>query len=140
VSHPETITPIRRAKVPPSRQRSAVTNGSKILHDADGNSAWTRRYKDLIASHASDLGGMEVLSEAQASLIRRCAAMEVELEAMEAKLSKGEEINLDLFTRTAGHLRRYLASLGIRRQPLDITPQNIRERLLVAKKDAIDVG
>jgi hypothetical protein len=73
-------------------------------------------------------------------LIRRCAAMEIELEAMEAKLSKGEPIDLDLFTRTAGHLRRYLESIGIRRQMMDVTPQNIRERLLVAKKDVVDVG
>jgi hypothetical protein len=90
--------------------------------DGDGNSAWTRRFKDLVANHASDLGGGELLSEAQVSLIRRVAAMEIELEEMEGKLSKGEDVNLDLYTRTAGHLRRYLETLGVERVARDITP------------------
>ena len=115
-------TPPRTLKARGPQQRSAVTNGTRILTNADGNSMWTRRYRDLIAGHASDLGGYDLLSEAQVSLIRRCAAMEIELEAMEGRLSRGEDVNLDLYTRTAGHLRRYLETLGINRVARDVTP------------------
>jgi hypothetical protein len=57
--------------------RSAVKNGSKLLLDGSGTSAWSRRYADLIAGHASDMGGPEMLSEAQLSLIRRAVTLEV---------------------------------------------------------------
>ena len=103
-------------------QRSVVTNGKSWYVDGDGNSAWTRRFKDLVQGHADDCGGFDILSDAKVSLIRRCAAMEIELERMEGKLSKGEEVNLDLYTRTAGHLRRYLETLGVERTARDITP------------------
>jgi hypothetical protein len=146
VSQTETIAPIAKAQAVTRRmpstsgQRSKVTNGKSMFVNGDGNSAWTRRFKDLVANHADDIGGYELLSEAQVSLIRRCATLEIELEDMEGQLSKGEEVNLDLYGRIAGHLRRYLETLGVRRCVLDRTPQNIRERLLVTKKDAVDVG
>jgi hypothetical protein len=44
--------------------RSAVTNGRKLFVEGDGNSAWSRRYRDLIASFVSDLGGHDARSQA----------------------------------------------------------------------------
>ncbi len=79
----------------------------------------------MIHARASDLGGTDALSEAQLSLIKRAATMECELEAMEGKLSMGEEISLDLYTRTAGHLRRYCETLGIERVARDVTPSSV---------------
>ncbi len=106
----------------PLTLRSRVTNGRRSFVDGDGNSAWARRWRDLIALHVSDLGGADAMSEAQLSLVRRCATIEAELEAAEGRLSKGEEIDLDAYTRAAGHLRRILESLGLRRVPRDVTP------------------
>jgi hypothetical protein len=104
-------------------QRSAVTNGRRMFVDGDGNSAWTRRYKDLVASHVSDLGGPDGgLSEAQLSLVRRVSAIEIELEQMEGRLSKGEEVDLDVYGRASGHLSRMLKMLGIQRTARDVTP------------------
>lgn len=102
--------------------RSAVTNGSRDFVDGDGRSPWARRWRDLVALHSSDLGGADALSEAQASLVRRVATIEIELEAQEGKLSKGEQIDLDAYTRAAGHLRRILETLGLKRVPRDVTP------------------
>jgi len=99
----------------PSKQRSRVTNGTAMFVDGDGNSAWTRRFKDLFAAHASDAGGSDLLSEAQISLIRRCATMELQLEDWEGQMSKGLDIDMDKYGRIAGHLRRYLEVLGITR-------------------------
>ena len=106
----------------PPRQRSAVTNGRRLFVEGDGNSAWSRRYRDLIAGHISDMGGRSLLSEAQVSLIKRASAIEVELELAEGKLSRGEEVDLDAFTRAASHLRRILESLGMKRVARDVTP------------------
>lgn len=117
------MTAIRSASEAQSpRQRSAVTNGRRTFVDGDGNAAWTRRWRDLVRAHASDLGGADILSEAQSSLIRRVATIEIELEQLEGKLSKGEAVDLDAYTRAAGHLRRILETLGIERKSRDVTP------------------
>src|ERR1700689_4733151 len=106
----------------PARMRSAVTNGKRLFVEGDGNSAWSRRYRDLVAAHSSDLGGADTLSAAQSSLVRRASAIEVELEQMEGALSKGEAVDLDTFTRATSHLRRLHESLGIERKARDVTP------------------
>jgi hypothetical protein len=93
--------------------------------EGDGRSPWARRYRDLVAGHVADMGGRSVLSEAQLSLIKRASAVELELEQMEGKLSKGEPVDLDLFVRCAGHLRRILETLGLERRQRDI---NLRLR------------
>jgi hypothetical protein len=118
----ETIDERRDTEPRQPRQRSAVTNGRRLFVDGDGNSAWSRRYRDLVAGHVSDLGG-DLLSEAQTSLIRRAAAIELELEKMEGRLSRGDaSVDLDLFTRSAGHLRRIFETLGLQRRARDVTP------------------
>ncbi|ESX68762.1 hypothetical protein NKJ87_06350 [Mesorhizobium sp. M0027] len=109
------------AKLAPT-QRSAVTNGRKLFIEGDGNSPWSRRYKDLCSEHASDLGGAEALSQSQLSLIRRAATLSVQLEQMEGRLSEGLDADMDLFGRLAGHLRRILETLGIERKAKNVTP------------------
>jgi hypothetical protein len=109
----------------PHRQRSRVTNGHALFVNGDGNSAWSRRYRDLVVQHVIDMGGADRLSQAQIGLAKRCAAISVELELMEGRLSKGEPVDLDLFTRSASHLRRIYETLGLSRVPKDINPKNI---------------
>lgn len=104
------------ATVPlPSKNRSAVTNGRRMFVDGNGNSAWSRRFRDLINVHLDDIGGREHASEAQFSLVKRIAALECELERMEGEMSKGTTVDLDVYTRASGHLRRMLETLGTRR-------------------------
>jgi hypothetical protein len=105
----------------PPAQRSSVTNGKRLFVEGDGRSPWSRRYYDLVAAHVSDMGGRSNLSEAQLGLIKRCATLEVELEQMEGRLSQGEQIDLDVFGRATGNLRRVWESLGLKREPRDIT-------------------
>jgi hypothetical protein len=104
----------------PPAQRSAVTNGKRLFVEGSGTSAWSRRYADLIAGHVADMAGGDLLSEAQLSLIKRASAIEVELEQMEGRLSMGESVDLDAFTRAASHLRRILESLGLERRAKSI--------------------
>jgi hypothetical protein len=62
-----------------------------------------------------------MLSEAQIQLIRRASTLEIELEHMEASASGGERLDLDLFGRTVGNLRRVLETIGLERKarPID---------------------
>src|SRR5690349_21488190 len=80
----------RRAPSRAKRPRSAVTSGRQLFIAGDPRSAWSRRFHDLVVGHVSDLGGADLLSEAQFSLIRRAAAIECELERLDARLSVGE--------------------------------------------------
>lgn len=102
--------------------RSKVTNGLKLLPGYDGRSVWGRRFHDLCALHARDAGGIDALSEAQVSLIRRAAALEVTLENLELDMACGRDVDLHQYSRSAGHLRRILESVGIRRVAKDISP------------------
>src|ERR1700730_3193221 len=98
--------------------RSKVTNGRRVFAiGGDGRGAWTRRWKDLHEAHVADLGGLDHLSEAQVSLCRRAAALETELEQLEAKMSEGLATieDLDLYNRRSGNLRRMLESIGLKR-------------------------
>jgi hypothetical protein len=104
-----------------AKQRSAVSNGRRLFVAGDGRSPWSRRYYDLIAMHVSDLGGRSNLSEAQVALIKRAATLECELELMEGRLSQGEQVDLDVFGRATGNLRRVWESLGLKREAKDIT-------------------
>jgi hypothetical protein len=105
-------------------QRSRVTNGSAFVI-GDNRSPWVRRAKDLVAEHLADLGGVEMCSAAQRSIVRRAAVLEIELESLEAKFSAAGQASasdLDLYGRSSGNLRRLLESLGLERRCKDISP------------------
>jgi hypothetical protein len=109
------------------RPRSAVTSGRKLFVAGNPNSAWSRRFHDLVVGHVQDAGGRDMLSEAQFALAKRAAGLECELEQMEGRMSQGIEVDLDRYGRAASHLRRILESLGLDRKPRNITPPSIEE-------------
>jgi hypothetical protein len=99
--------------------RSAVSNGSRLLPGVDGRSTWVRRCRDLIELHTSDLGGVENISEAERSIIRRASVLTTELERLEQRFAlagEADDRDLDLYQRTAGNLRRLLESIGLERR------------------------
>ncbi len=116
----ETTAPtLRRSQT----NRSAITNGNRqFALGGDGRGAWVRRWRDLAELHMIDGGGEEALSEAQKSLCRRAATLEVNLEQLESKMSVGQGVDLDVFNRLSGNLRRILESIGLERRSKDITP------------------
>lgn len=100
--------------------RSAVTNGAQLFAEKiDHRSAWARRFRDLIQLHLLDLGGPENCSEAQVSLVRRAATLEIELERMEYEFAKPDRIAgakaLDRYSMLSNTLRRLLTTLGLDR-------------------------
>jgi hypothetical protein len=104
------------------RQRSAVTNGTRALIRGNATSAFARRWADIVDAHMSDLGGMADLTEAQLGLIKYAAGIEVWLDDQVGRMSRGEPVNMDEYGRAFSHLRRGLATLGIKREQRDVSP------------------
>ncbi len=107
------------------RQRSRISNNAALLPGVDGRSSWARRIKDLIGAHIADLGGGDMISEAERSIVRRCATLEAALEQMEiefARAGAADAETLDLYQRTAGNLRRLLEAIGLERRAKDVPP------------------
>jgi hypothetical protein len=57
----------------------------------------SRRFRDVLASIATDLGGADRLSEGQKQIARRCAMLSVECEIMESAAVAGQPFNLDAY-------------------------------------------
>lgn len=119
--------PVTRQIADQSRlNRSRVTNGTELLPGLEGRSLLARRFRDLIAQHTMDLGGESNVSQAQLSLIRRAAALTVELERWETRFADDDgakPLALDQYQRCLNSLRRVLESLGLERKSRDITPE-----------------
>ncbi len=108
--------------------RTRVTNGKALfLEGVDGRTLAARRYRDLFHSFVSDLGGMEVASEAQLQLARRCATMSCQAEVMEAEFIAGDDTDLEQYLRLVGTLSRALSRLGMERKALDVTDLTLED-------------
>jgi hypothetical protein len=125
-----TGSPGRRPKVTMNRAllRSAITNGSALLHDVDHRTAAMRRLRDLLEAHYADAGGEEFLSEGQRALICRACMLQLQCELLDSKFARNNGSagakDLDLYGRCAGNLRRLIESLGLNlgRIKRDVTP------------------
>jgi hypothetical protein len=112
-------TQAKRHRVPRSRQKSAVSNGTRLLPGTDNRNVWARRCKDIMENLTADRGGADEVTAAEASIIRRAAVLSVELESLEAKFAEAGQAtdrDLDLYGRTSGNLRRLLETLGLDRR------------------------
>lgn len=123
------MSAVSRLDRPLKTTRSAVTNGSRLLSgDVDGRSASAKRFRDILAEIASDLGGADIMSEAQRQLARLAASMSVEAEGMTARSISGEvPLDVDAFGKLADRIGRTFQRLGIRRVPKPVGPQSMVE-------------
>jgi hypothetical protein len=106
----------------PPRARSAVSNGSRLHVQPVGDTAWSRRFRDVFAQIVSDLGGADYLSEGQRQLARRAATISLECEKLEARAVGGNQIDLDVYGQLTDRLGRAFQRLGLKRVPKDVTP------------------
>ena len=93
--------------------RSKVTNGRQLFIDGDARLKVSRRFRDVLASIAADLGGVERLSEGQKQIARRCAMLSVECEIMESAAVAGEPFDLDAYGQLTDRLGRAFQRLGL---------------------------
>jgi hypothetical protein len=118
--------------------RSAITNGNVLLARIDNRSFWARRYKDLYRGMLSDIGGdSAAISESQKLLVRRGALLALECERREAAFAKdgADDVQLEIYTRAAGALRRVVEMLNI---PLPTGPSNEEDLVANYKRLAKD--
>jgi hypothetical protein len=76
--------------------------------------------------HTGDLGGADLVSEAEKRLISRAAMLAIQLELMDVRFAENEgeasRLDLDVYQRLTNTLRRTLEALGLRRRQRDVTP------------------
>jgi hypothetical protein len=113
--------------------RSRITNGQELLPNVDGRSTVARRYRDI----ASDQGGPDQCSESCQQLIRRFAAAAVIAEQLEAKLARGETIDITEHALLVSTLVRVAQRIGIDRIPKMIVP-TLNEYLVEARSEPDD--
>jgi hypothetical protein len=100
--------------------RSRVTNGSDILPDVDGRSFIARRFRDISEAVAREQSGE--LSEVRLQLIRRFSAAAVLAEMMEARLARGEQIDVGEHSQLSSTMVRIAQRIGVNKIPVDVTP------------------
>src|SRR5262245_26079575 len=104
--------------------RSRVTNGRDLLPNIDHRTLRVRRFRDVLALHLSDLGGEDLVSEAEKAIVRRAACLIVELEQLERRFALNgcaSSAELSEYGRASNTLRRLLESVGLQRRPRDVT-------------------
>jgi hypothetical protein len=79
-----------------------------------------KRYEAIRAAVLSDMGGEENVTEVQRQLVSKFATLALQLEVLESAAIEGNPIDLDLFGRCAGHMRRIAETLGLRRVPREV--------------------
>jgi hypothetical protein len=115
--------PIRSSSGARTDHRSAVTNGKRLHVVRPGDTAWARRFRDVLGEIISDLGGVGAgLSEGQRQLARRCATIAIACEQMEGEGAAGNPIDLDVYGTLTDRLGRAFQRLGLRRQARDVGP------------------
>lgn len=92
------------------------------LSDLDGRTAAVRAARTLIADIESDMGGADRLSAGKRALVVRAAVTTAMLEHIEASWLSGGEMDVAAYTALVNVQRRLLATIGLNRQPRDVTP------------------
>ena len=87
-----------------------------------GTTVQAQRFRALAHRMATDLGGHSSLTEAQSQLVRRCAMLSTQCELMEQEAAEGQPLNTHLYATITSHLTRTLSVLGLKREPIDVTP------------------
>jgi hypothetical protein len=103
-------------------EQAHAANLARLLSftDLDARTAPMRRVHVLARRIERDLGGD--LSTAQLALVLRAATLITLCEHSEVCLLTGREASLADYLQAANTLKRLLATLGLKRQPRDVTP------------------
>ena len=128
--------------------RSRLSNGFLLPRGVVSTGTWVRRWADVIDLLQSDAGGIDSLSEATKSLIRRAATIQTICERFEAAFAESETGGTSLqwgeYQRLSNTLRRLLEAIGLERKSKDITPsldqylQNKHRERVTLENDAED--
>jgi hypothetical protein len=116
VSYPAEAKP--QHQQPPGRHQGKVR--LVTLDDIDGRTLAARRASSLVAAIEADVG--TDLSAAERQLAQRAGVLGAFLEDAEARWISGQPFDLGLYCTGLNAQRRVLETLGIKRQPRNVTP------------------
>ena|ERR1700675_4696978 len=99
--------------------RSAVTNGSKLLVGIDMRSPTARRYRDLVQAYTAEIGGDLAegalpLSQTEMAMIKTAASLSLTAELMQADIVNGKPANTDDLIRLSSEVRRILDAITLK--------------------------
>jgi hypothetical protein len=117
-----------------------VSNGRLLSKAVDMRSAGGRRFRHLVESHVADLGGVERLTEADLGLIKQAVALQMQAEAMQEQIVRGEAVDADALIRVSSTSKRMLETITARveaNKPPPLTPLQVWQAERAAK---VDVG
>lgn len=114
--------------------RSATSNGKDLLAGIDQRSAIYRRYRDIVELIVGDQAGA-ALSEVRKGLIRQYAAARVLAEAMDSRITNGEQISIAEFAALSSTLCRLSSRIGLDREQKNITP-TVEQYLASKRREA----
>lgn len=98
-----------------------VTYRKDFAEIMDGRTRLGREVQARIGALESDLGGHEALSHAQRSLIHRAVWLELSLEHEEARIAKGEGVDIAPHVALVGSLLGIYKALGLKRAARKVT-------------------
>jgi hypothetical protein len=118
--------------------RSAVTNGSKLLVGIDGRSPAARRFRDLIQLYEAEVGG--VLTEVERGLVKQAAALTLRTEQLQAAIVEGRDVAADEIIRLSSEHRRVLAILRTKATKNKLAGQDALAAHIASKYGAAAIG
>ena len=88
----------------------------RLLPGTDARSLAARRYRVLYEEFVNDVGGVEIMSEAQRQLARRASFLCAELERQEAMSARADrEFDIKVYGATVDRMNSVFDRLGIKR-------------------------
>jgi hypothetical protein len=107
----------RNSTINRKTNRSAVTNGSKLLVGIDMRSPTARRFRDLVQSFSAEVGGdlaggAASLSQTEMAMIKTAASLAIQAELMQADIVNGKMVDSGDLIRLASEARRILAEIA----------------------------
>src|SRR5262249_16432348 len=102
------------------KNRSRISNNREILPGVDQRLGIARRYRDLIVQIATELGGLDRISETRLQLIRRFAGSAVLAEELDARIARGEEISIAEYAALSSTLVCLGSRIGLSRLPREV--------------------
>ncbi|MGK7058062.1 hypothetical protein AB4853_16495 [Bradyrhizobium sp. 1050_B9_N1_2] len=94
----------------------------RSLADIDGRTLAARTARALVAELESDAGGADRLSAGERALIVRAAITSAMCEDAETRWLTGHPIDVAAYAALTNNLRRLLTTVGLKRQPRNVTP------------------
>jgi hypothetical protein len=89
--------------------RDKLSNGTRLMPGVDLRTPVGRRFRFLVGAYSSEVGPS--LNESEKATIRQVASLQVHIEALQARIVAGQDVDADQLIRRNSEHRRLLSAL-----------------------------